>query len=62
MIEVPGFCMHGMTSQKLNLDKDCFENAECKNKKVFLKLITASNNSIQRKFVSATQSTKSFSE
>jgi hypothetical protein len=62
MMEVPGFCMHGRTSQKLNLDKDCFENAEYKNKRAFLKLITASNNTIQRKFVSSTQSKKSFSE
>jgi len=47
--------MHGMTSQKLNLGKDCCENVECKNKKIFLKLLTVSNNSIQRKFVSSKQ-------
>ena len=54
--------MHGMTSQKLNLDNAFCENVECKNKKIFLKLITVSNNFIQNSLYLPHKVKKSFSE
>jgi hypothetical protein len=59
-MEVPGLFTHGVASQKLNLDDDCCKNVKFNNKKIFFQLITVSNISLKRKFVSSEKSKETF--